>query len=48
MSSTFDHLAGTDRIRQALESATPAADIITAWQPDLQRFRSLRERYLLY
>jgi uncharacterized protein YbbC (DUF1343 family) len=48
MSSTFDHLAGTDRIRQALESATPAAEIITAWQPELQRFRSLRERYLAY
>jgi uncharacterized protein YbbC (DUF1343 family) len=46
--STFDHLAGTDRIRSALESNTPAVEIIAAWQPELQRFRALRERYLLY
>jgi uncharacterized protein YbbC (DUF1343 family)/CubicO group peptidase (beta-lactamase class C family) len=46
--STFDYLAGTDRIRTALESDTPASEIIAAWQPELQRFRGLRERYLLY
>jgi uncharacterized protein YbbC (DUF1343 family) len=46
--SAFDHLAGTDRIRKALESGTPASAIVAAWQPDLQRFRSLRERYLIY
>ena len=46
--STFDRLAGTDRIRTALESSAPATDIIAAWQPELQRFRALRERYLLY
>jgi uncharacterized protein YbbC (DUF1343 family) len=46
--STFDRLAGTDRIRTALESGTPAAQIVAAWQPELQRFRALRERYLLY
>jgi uncharacterized protein YbbC (DUF1343 family) len=46
--STFDYLAGTDRIRTALESDTPASEIIAAWQPELQRFRGLRERHLLY
>jgi uncharacterized protein YbbC (DUF1343 family) len=46
--STFDHLAGTDKIRTALESGTPAAEIVAAWQPELQRFRALRARYLLY
>lgn len=46
--STFDHLAGTDRIRLALEASTPATDVIAAWQPELQHFRALRERYFLY
>ena len=46
--STFDHLAGTDRIRTALEADQPASEIVAAWQPELQRFRTLRERYLVY
>jgi uncharacterized protein YbbC (DUF1343 family) len=48
MPSTFDRLAGTDRIRKAIESGQSGAQIANAWQPDLQRFKSRRERYLLY
>src|ERR1051326_3707525 len=38
-SATFDGLAGTDRVRQALAAGTPAADIVAAWQPDLEAFK---------
>jgi uncharacterized protein YbbC (DUF1343 family)/CubicO group peptidase (beta-lactamase class C family) len=44
----FDRLAGTDQVRKAVEAGASAAEIANAWQPDLQRFISLRERYLLY
>jgi uncharacterized protein YbbC (DUF1343 family) len=46
--STFDTLAGTDRIRRALEAGTPATNVIAAWQPALQAFRAGREKYVLY
>jgi uncharacterized protein YbbC (DUF1343 family) len=46
--SHFDRLAGTDRVRTAVEAGTSATDIAAAWQADLQRFRAQRDRYLLY
>ena len=46
--SRFDGLAGTNRLRRAFEAATPVDEIVAAWEPDLQRYRSRRERYLLY
>jgi uncharacterized protein YbbC (DUF1343 family) len=46
--ATFDGLAGTDRVRKALEAGTPAPQIVDAWQPDLNAFKSTRQRYLLY
>jgi uncharacterized protein YbbC (DUF1343 family) len=44
----FDRLAGTDRVRQALERGQPAAGIVGDWQMDLQQFRAVRQPYLLY
>jgi uncharacterized protein YbbC (DUF1343 family) len=46
--STFDGLAGTDQVRSAIELGQPAEDVINAWEPELNRFRATRERYLLY
>jgi uncharacterized protein YbbC (DUF1343 family) len=46
--STFDGLAGTDQLRNALAAGRPAEEIVQAWQPELKRFRAIRERYLLY
>jgi uncharacterized protein YbbC (DUF1343 family) len=44
----IDLLFGSDRPRLALENgATPAA-IAAGWEGELQQFRRLRERYLLY
>jgi uncharacterized protein YbbC (DUF1343 family) len=45
---TFDRLAGTDQLRKAIEATTPVDEIVAAWEPDLQRYRVSRERYLLY
>ncbi len=46
--ATFDRLAGTDRLRLALEAGTSAAEIIASWQSDIGRFKSTRDKYLLY
>jgi len=40
----LDALAGTDRLREALDAGTPAPQIIPAWQPDLEAFRASRQR----
>ncbi len=48
MANTFDALAGTDQLRKAIEAARPVEDIVAAWQPELDHFRSVREKYLLY
>jgi uncharacterized protein YbbC (DUF1343 family) len=45
---TFDRLAGTDRLRLALQAGQPPADIVASWQPELDRFRAIRAKYLLY
>jgi uncharacterized protein YbbC (DUF1343 family) len=45
---TFDRLAGTDQLRLALQAGQVAADIAATWQPALDQFRDLRQRYLLY
>ena len=44
----FDRLAGTDRLRLAIEAGTPLAEVRAGWQPDLDGFLRVRERYLLY
>lgn len=44
----FDRLAGTPRLREALEAGTDPGAIIAAWQGDLDVFRARRARYLLY
>ncbi len=44
----IDILCGTDAIRKAIESGTPLPTIERAWQCDLDRWKRLRARYLLY
>ena len=44
----FDLLAGTDQLRNLiLENRTPDF-IINSWQEELNRFKAIREKYLLY
>jgi uncharacterized protein YbbC (DUF1343 family) len=44
----FDILAGTRDIRAMIDRGAHPDDIIDGWQPGLQEFVELRERYLLY
>lgn len=44
----FDRLAGTDRLRMALDRGATGAAIIAAWQSEVARFRQRRARYLAY
>jgi uncharacterized protein YbbC (DUF1343 family) len=44
----IDILCGTDAIRKAIERGTPLPAIERAWQRDLDRWKRLRARYLMY
>lgn len=44
----FDLLAGTDQLRKDIEAGRSEAEIRAKWAQDLAKYRSLRERYLLY
>ena len=44
----FDRLMGTDSVRKRLEAGDSVESIVASWEPDLERFRKLRAKYLLY
>jgi len=44
----FDHIAGGDALRIALQTGKTPEEIITSWQPGLAAFRKARLPYLLY
>ncbi len=44
----FDHIAGGDALRIALQTGKTPEEIITSWQPRLAAFRKARLPYLLY
>ena len=44
----MDKLAGTDKLRKAIESGQNEAKIREGWQVDLKRFKQSRKPYLLY
>jgi len=44
----IDMLAGSDTLRRQIEAGLPLDEIEAGWQPDLERFAPIRERYLLY
>jgi len=46
--SAFDHVAGTDALRLALQKGETPDQIITSWQSGLAAFREARRPYLLY
>lgn len=45
---SFDRLAGTDRVRLAIEAGAAPDEITGAWADDLKRFAAMRDSYLLY
>lgn len=44
----FDKLAGSDRLRKQLEAGWSEAQIRKSWEADLEKFKKIREKYLLY
>lgn len=44
----FEKLAGTANLRQQIESGTSEQEIRASWQPGLDAFLRIRQRYLLY
>ncbi len=44
----FDVIAGTTRLREALESGLSLGEIQKSWEPALEGFKSAREKFLLY
>lgn len=44
----FDRLAGTPRLREAIEAALSLADIVRSWEEALRAFGEVRSRYLIY
>ncbi len=47
-SAFFDKLAGTDALRLAIENGQSIENIRASWQPKLDRYKQMREKYLLY
>lgn len=44
----FEKLAGTDKLRQQVIAGESEAAIRQSWQADLDRFKTIRKKYLLY
>ena len=46
--SYFEKLAGTDSLRKQIMAGDSAEQIRASWQPALEKFKKIREKYLLY
>ncbi len=46
--SYFDKLAGTDELRKQIESGLTEIEIRESWQKDIDNYKKIREKYLLY
>jgi uncharacterized protein YbbC (DUF1343 family) len=46
--SFFNRLSGTDELKQQLIDNVPEAQIRASWQNDLNAFKKIRGKYLLY
>jgi uncharacterized protein YbbC (DUF1343 family) len=44
----FPYLAGNDRLKKQIEQGIPEAEIRQSWQKDLENFKMIRQKYLLY
>jgi uncharacterized protein YbbC (DUF1343 family) len=44
----FDVIAGTEKIRRMIEQGKSIKDIKLSWKKDVEHFKDLREKYLLY
>ncbi len=46
--SAFDLRIGTDQLRKQIIAGVSEADIRKSWEPGLQKFKTIRAKYLLY
>lgn len=46
--SFFDRLAGSEKLRKQLIAGLSEEEIRASWEPELQNFKSMREKYLIY
>ena len=46
--SFFENLVGTDQVRKAIVAGLSEEEIRSSWQADLERFKQIRKKYLLY
>ncbi len=44
----FDKLAGTDKLRKQIIAGKDIDEIMQSWQPELEEFKEIRKKYLLY
>jgi uncharacterized protein YbbC (DUF1343 family) len=44
----FENLAGTDKLRRQIENGLSEEEIRASWQEDLEAFRKIRSKYLIY
>ena len=44
----FDMLMGTPKVREAILRGESETDIVRSWQPEIDRYKKMRERYLMY
>jgi uncharacterized protein YbbC (DUF1343 family) len=44
----FDKLAGTSKLREQIKSGTSESEIRKSWRPELDTFKKIRKKYLLY
>ena len=44
----FDKLAGTNKLKEQIIKGIPIADIQKSWESDIEKFKLIRKKYLLY
>ncbi len=44
----IDKLAGTDQVRTDIDAGKSVEQVVAGWQPGLDAFRAVRDKYLLY
>lgn len=48
ITSGFTKHAGTEKLQKQIEAGMTAEEIHTTWQPDIENFKKIRAKYLLY
>ncbi|MBK8848293.1 MAG: DUF1343 domain-containing protein [Bacteroidetes bacterium] len=44
----FDKLAGTSKLKEQIKQGLTAKDISLTWKPELENFKNIRKKYLMY